>query len=898
MTGQTIAHYEITDKLGEGGMGVVYRAHDTKLNREVAVKVLPAELGDDQQGMARFEREAQLLASLNHPNIASIFGIEESNGIRALVMELVEGPTLADRIKQGPIPLEEALLLARQIAEALEYAHEKGIIHRDLKPANVKLTAEGTAKVLDFGLAKAMADDSSSADPAMSPTLTIGATKAGIILGTAGYMSPEQARGMPADRRADIWSFGVVLYEMLTSRGMFGGETVSDTLAGVLRAEIDLSSLPEGTPAAVRRLLKRCLERDRKQRLQAIGEARIALEEAATAEPEQVSGQPAAQPVKSRWLWPAVAAAALLAAVAAFALLWMRSGAAPPELTAVQFALEPPAGFAFTNQQCGYAVSPDGRWVVFSAGSAAAGSLWLRLLDSQTPRRLDGSEGGNCPTWSPDSRSLAFYVDGHLKRIDLDGGAPLTLTEAPNDAISPTGTWNRDGVILFGSSAGLQRVASSGGGATLLTKVDSSLQEIGHGYPQFLPDGNRFLYLVASTDANVQGVYESSLEDPSQRTLVIRTAHKAVYVPPRGGYPGYLLWIEDNTLVARRFNPDTLEFHGDPASIAEGVGPDRTRSLRVPFWASDGGLLAYFTKVVSGVVRPSWMDRNGKELGEAAPEGDYDRVALAPGAGRMAFTRADASGIWFWVREFATGRETKVTTEPEVGPVTFTWSPDGTQLAYSSSREADVSQIYRRAISGAGEAERLTEGPNPKLVYDWSRDGRFLLYMETNSSSSGDVMALPLEGDRTPIPVARTERDERGPAISPDGRWVAYFTVDSGSSEVWVQAFPGAAGAPEGRWQISVGGGNWPRWRGDGAEIYYQGPDGGLMAVTLKAGRTGIQGDTPRPILPGIDLRSRSGSMQFDVTPDGERFLVLKGSQGNETVPLTMISNWQARLGR
>jgi len=886
MVGKTIAHYEITAKIGEGGMGVVYRARDTKLGRDVALKVLPEQFARDPQRMGRFSREARVLASLNHPNIASIYGVEEQNGVHALVMELVEGPTLADRISEGPIPLDEALPLAEQMAQALEYAHEHGVIHRDLKPANVKVTEEGTVKVLDFGLAKAMEDEAATGDPADSPTLTLGATKAGVILGTAAYMAPEQARAKRVDKRADIWAFGVVLYEMLTGQRLFRGEDLTETLAAVVMKEPDLSA----APPKVRRLLQRCLEKDPKKRLRDISVVWELLEEE---RPEQA-------PVRRSRLWPAVAA---VFAIAFLAVTFVLLRQAPPELQPVQFSIEAPPEFAFYILTGGYAASPDGRYVVFAAQDEEDNtiSLWLRPLDSQTARPLPGTEGGLFPTWSPDSRSLAFYADGQLKRIEITGGPPLPLGEANADAVTPTGTWNREGIILFGSAAGLQQVSASDGGVEPLTEVDHAQQETGHGYPQFLPDGDRFLYFVASRDPNVRGVYASSLSDSSQRTLVIRTAAKAVYVPPRAAYPGYLLWLQDRTLVARRFNPDSLEFEGDASTVAEDINLGNTYTVRASFWASEAGLLTYFAEDVSALKRIVWMTRDGVELGEVAPEGAYSRLALSPDGERLAVSLNEVSGsggepnLEIHVIELASGRRNKVTLHPAQDDWP-TWSPDGKEVAFSSDREGGVLQIYRKDASGFGEAERLTDGPNPRRVYDWSPDGLFLACTEYNPDTGWDAMVLPLEDDRRPIPLAQRESRLSAPEISPDGQLVAFYDDYSGVRELFVQPFPGTEGVSQDPLMISSGGGNFAKWRDDSKELYYQSLDGDLMAVTIDAGSQGIQRGTPRELLTGLQLRL--ASMQFDVSRDGERFLLLLPSTEQEEIPLTVDLNWQARLER
>lgn len=572
----------------------------------------------------------------------------------------------------------------------------------------------------------------------------------------------------------------------------------------------------------------------------------------------------------------------------------------PPALQAVQFSLEPPPDSTFADEYGGFAASPDGRYVVLTARAARGGvpSLWLRPLDSLTARALPGTEGANFPTWSPDSRSLAFASNGKLRRIEITGGAPLTLGDAEGSSVSPTGTWNRDGVILFGGSDGLKRVSASGGGATSLTKIDPARKETGHGYPQFLPDGNRFLYYVDSNDQNVRGVYASSLGNPAQRQQILRTAAKAVYVPPRGSHPGYLLWLQDRTLLAQRFDADSLKLEGDPVSVTEEIGLNPTNPMRAAFWASDAGLLTYFSNP-SSLKRPIvWIGRDGKQLGEAAPDDTFYSLALAPGAERMAVERGEAGSGRInqdiWLREFARGVMTRLTFDPgrDGFPV---WSPDGKQVAFSSDREGGTPQIYRKDASGAGTEERLTDGANSKVVLDWSKDGKYLLYREERPGTGRDLMALPLEGDKKPIPIVGTQFLESTGAISPDRQWVAYASNDSGRYELYVQAFPGAGTGPKGRWQVSNGGAYEVKWRGDGKELYYETQDGKVMAAAIQAGPQGIRVETPR-ILFSADFRN--GSLhEFDVTPDGQRFLLILNSrnEGNSE-RLTVVSNWQAAL--
>jgi Tol biopolymer transport system component len=889
MIGTTLAHYEIKQHIGSGGMGDVYQATDTKLGRSVAIKLLPEAFAQDSERVVRFQREARVLASLNHRNIGGIHGIEQVDGRIFLVLELIHGETLADRIQRGAVPLDEALGIAAQIAEALEAAHDAGVVHRDLKPANVKITPDGQVKVLDFGLAKALAADGAESRLGDSPTLSLAATQRGVILGTAAYMSPEQARGKAADRRSDIWAFGVVLYEMVTGRRLFQGEDLTDTLAAVVREKPDLSA----APAAVRAALEKCLEKDPRKRLRHISGFGLLLEGAPPERTAVVSSQS-----KARYAWIPWAPAAV-AAVALAAIAFVHFRETEPELRAILFSLEAPPGTTFVNQYGGFASSPDGRYVTFSARTQGTPQLWLKPLDSLVARPLPGTEGGNFPTWSPDSKSLAFHQAGKLKRIEIAGGAPLTLGDCADDAVSPTGTWNRDGIILFGSAAGLQRVSASGGGATLLTKTDPSRKETGHGYPQFLTDGNRFLYFIASSDPNLQGVYVGSLGDPTHRQQIIRTAAKAVFVPGRGTIPHYLLWMQDQTLLAQRFDPAALKLEGDPVSVAEEVGlnPNPALNIRAAFWASDAGLLIYFAAPALRKRATVWMSKDGKQLGTAAPEDTFNRIAIAPNGERVALVRTEMQGgkanADIWVREFARNVMPRLTFDPSADDFPA-WSPNGKQIAFSASHDGGVLQIYRKETSGAGKEERLTEGPNPKILLDWSKDGKYLLYREQDPMTGRDLMALPLDGDRKPIVVVKTQFQESTGAISPDGRWVAYASNDSGMNRLYVQAFPGIAGAPAGHWQVSTGSAYDVKWPRDG-EIYYQSQDGKVMAVAVQTGPQGVRADTPRELF-SVDFQS-GGLHEFDVTPDGQRFLLIVNPRTDASAErLTIVSNWKATL--
>jgi eukaryotic-like serine/threonine-protein kinase len=858
--GEKLGPYEILAPIGAGGMGEVYRARDPRLNRDVAIKVSAAQFSE------RFEREAKAIAALNHPNICQIYDV----GPNYLVMEFIEGQS-----PKGPMPLEEALRIARQIADALEAAHEKGITHRDLKPGNIKIKPDGTVKVLDFGLAKVTAGTASSGEN--SPTLTIGMTQAGMILGTAAYMAPEQARGKESvDRRADIWAFGVVLYELLTGKRLFDGEDVGEILAKVIRDEPDLSSVP----AQVRPLLKRCLEKDPKKRLRDIGDVWLLLADT-PAESAPVSSKTTSRLGGLTGIAVAVLAVAL-AVVSWIAYSLMRS--TPPPL-ASQFTVVAPPETAFTNTFAATAVSPDGRYLVFGArrGSATP-SLWLRPLDSLAAHPLPGTEGANFPFWSPDSKSIAFFADGKLKRVEPAGGAPLVLCDAGEPAGSSVGgTWNRDGIILFGGTDGLRRVPASGGQPVPLTKTDASRQEAGHGYPQFLPDGKRFLYFIQSGNPNTQGVYAGSLDRPQERVQVIRTDAKAIYTQPVAGRSGYLLWLREQTLLAQRFDPGKLLLEGDPAPVAEEIAVNAPQ--RAAFWMSDAGLLVY-RNGGAGSQKLSWMSRDGKRTEQGGMD-IYNSLRLSPDGRRVAFGRGLTTAN-IWLLEFARSVLTRLTfgTKADSNPV---WSPDGRQIAFSSNRSG-VLQIYRKDAGGGGQEEQLTSGPNDKYVTDWSRDGKYLLYSQSDPKTSLDLWALPLDGDRKPVPVLQSPFLEYGGQFSPDGKWIAYDSNESGRTDVYIRAFPSSPG----KWQVSNRGGGIPRWRADGKELFYVSSDFKMMAVTIRASAASVEADTPRELFAALVAGLIS---PYDVAADGQRFLLMERpeAQGGAS-PLTVVLNWQAGL--
>jgi len=777
--GLSVAHYRATVKLGEGGMGEVWRATDTKLNRDVAIKILPDAFAGDPDRLARFAREAQVLASLNHPNIAAIYGVEE----RAIVMELVEGSDLS-----GPLPLETALPLIHQLIDALEYAHERGVIHRDLKPANIKITPEGRLKVLDFGLAEALSNEAPAGDPASSPTLTMRATMAGVIMGTAAYMAPEQVRGEPVDKRADVWAFGVVLWEMLTGKRLFEGRTISDVLAAVIRDEPDLTLVP----AKVRPLLNRCLAKDPRRRLRDIGDAMSIMENT----PESIV-------VRQSWLPWAVAAVLL---VALGVVLLIHSREEPPRAAeTVRFQVFPPSNTHFAGA---LSLSPDGRWLAFDTmGANGRRALWLRSFDSLESRPLPGAEGVRGPSfWSPDSRFLAFHVKNKLNKIAIAGGPPQLVADGTHLVIG--GAWTRDGEIIFGdASSGAWRVPAIGGVATPLTRLDPARQENAHMLPSLLPDQRHFVYLRRSTSTEYTGIYIGFLgakpvEQDSKRLLATLTG--AAYVLGADSVTkGYLFFLRDSTLMAQPFDAARLSLAGEAVPVAEGVGSHRDVGN---FAVSTNGVLAYRG---GEMVQLTWFDRQGSIQGNAGNPGPYyspDSLALSPDETKVATRLRDAQtgNLDIWVLDTVRNTRSRLTSNPalEGYPV---WSPDAKRIAFASNRDGQF-DLYQKNSSGAGEEEVLLRSDHDKYPQDWSRDGRFLLYSDNDPKTKLDLWLLPLSGDRKPIPFLRTEFNEAQGQFSPDGRWIAYRSDKSGRPEIYVRPISESAGEGT-EWTISNGGG-------------------------------------------------------------------------------------------
>jgi Tol biopolymer transport system component len=882
--GTRIGPYEVTAAIGAGGMGEVYRGRDTRLKRDVALKVLPEVFSRDQERMARLQREAEVLASLSHPNIAGIYGLEGG----ALVMEFVDGATLS-----GALPLDTALNYARQIAEGLEAAHEKGIIHRDLKPANVRVTPDGDVKILDFGLARAAADSVIDANLSNSPTLTNAPTAAGVILGTAAYMSPEQAHGKLADRRADIWSFGAVLFEMLTGKQAFAGESVSDTLASVLKLEPDWSALPPTTPAPVRALLKRCLIKDRKQRLQAIGEARIAIDEWIAGHDD--STQVAAAPQRRRPFLPWLIAAAF--ALATVTLGWLAFRDIPGASTLRYTIVAPELVHSF-------AISPDGKYLVVAAGSntRTKRQLWLRRLDALEFTPMPSTEDALYPFWSPDSRNIAFFAQGKLKRLNLSGGPSQVICDAFD---ARGGDWSRNDEIVFSAGVPLQptlkRVAASGGNPISALKDNQTLTR----FPRFLPDGERFLYLL-SRPGNDGGVYLASL-DGGESKRVLSDYTSVVFAPSApGADTGHLLFLRQDTLIAQQFDVRAGEVVGEAFPVASGVS-FLNLTGNSPVSVSGDGTLVYSRGSLGTIASNQlvWYDRSGKPdaprlIGGAARQDPILTPALSPDQRSLAFSRPGGttnSGI-IWLRDLNRGTDLRLTSNSG-GNYSPAWSPNSDRFAFMANTPNDF-KIFQKAVNPAAIEELLVSGTRaPLRPSQYSPDGKYLVYTGQEPKTNLDVLILSLEstpGERKPEPLLSSESNELHGQISPNQKWIAYTSDASGGQEVYLQPFPSVDRVT----RVSLEGGMMPRWRGDSKELFFVDLDGTMMAAPVSDNPAAVSPvGAPVPLFESNIILGPTVNIvyQYDVTADGKRFAVVTTGTNDTSSASTMtvVVNWNSK---
>ena len=901
MLGKTISHYKVLEKIGEGGMGEVYRATDTKLNRDVALKILPEQFASDSQRMGRFQREAEVLASLDHPNIGQIYGIEDAGQTKALVLQLIEGPTLAERISQGPIPVEDALKIALQMAEGLEAAHEKGVIHRDLKPANIKITPEGQVKILDFGLAKAMEAEAPATDFSQSPTLTQGATQQGVILGTAAYMSPEQARGENADQRADVWAFGVVLFEMLTGRRTFEGRTVSDVLAAVLAKEPQWNSLADNLHPRLRQLLERCLSKEVRDRYTGVGDARVDIQ-TVLADPRGVLVQPTGDVVQAppRPILPWVLATFVLATIVAVIATWNLKPT-EPQPVAARFYHELPDGQAFTRQgRPLVAVSPDGSQIVYVANS----QLYLRNLDEMEARPIQGTdEDPDNPFFSPGGEWVGYYSasDDQLKKIAPIGGASVTLCDARN----PFGaSWGSDDTIVYGQPEGIMRVSANGGTPELIIPTEAPEQV--HG-PQILPGGDWVLFTLTSASGvsrwdEAQIVVQSL--DSGERKILWEGGSDARYVPT-----GHLVYALEDVLFALPFDLASLEVSGGPVPIVEGVrrgggpGGPAVNTASAHYGFSDRGTLIYVSGSANRVPRTLvWVDREGNEETIPAEPRGYEYLRISHDGQRVAVDEANREGdIWVW--NLAGGNSFRLTSTEgsELYPV---WTGDDSRIAFGTVPPSEPESrriVSWKASNNTGVVEPLTpalgSGTQGMTPYFFAEEDQQLVFREQRHTDTGDNIGLvSLDADSDPVWLVASEFNERNAELSPNGLWMAYQSDESGQYEIYVRPFPNVE---DNLWIISTAGGLKPLWARDGRTLFYlePGTPARLMAVPVQTDPT-FQHQSPQKVLEWPYDWGNEGR-SYDVSPDGQRFLAVKQGEADEDAPppqINIVQNWFEEL--
>ncbi|MFN2386837.1 MAG: protein kinase, partial [Thermoanaerobaculia bacterium] len=874
--------------LGAGGMGEVYRARDTRLGRTVALKVLRERLSADAELRQRFEREARTISQLSHPHICALYDVGHQDGTDYLVMEYLEGQTLAEKLARAPMSLEETLRCAIEVADALEKAHRQGIVHRDLKPGNVMLTKSGV-KLLDFGLAKVLEPAAPATILTSLPT-EMPLTEKGAILGTVQYMAPEQLEGKEVDARTDIFALGALLYEMATGRKAFTGASQASLISAIMTAEPKpVSESQPLTPPALDRVVKTCLAKDPDDRWQTAHDVKLELKWIAEGGSQVGLPAPRVASPKSRerLLWLALGILALAAL-----LPWAARDrkVRPGDAAVTRFAVLPPDDASFRGGDLDpVTISPDGRRLALLAMSEGRRRIWIRALDSLTAEPLAGTEGASHPFWSPDSRFIGFFADGKLKRLEVTGGPVQTLCDAP---VGRGGTWNRDGVILFAPrqyGEPLYRVSSSGGVPVPATRLEASRQENAHRWPIFLPDGRHFLYLVnISTRHPRNAIYVGSL-DSKETTPLVRADSNVAYSPT-----GHILFVRDRTLMAQRLDVERLQLAGEVVPVVERM-PQALATSHSPFSVSQNGVLAYWT----GDTRKElvWFDSRGQRSGSLGIASDLEVApALSPDERRVALARPDArvGQPVIWIVDVSRGITSRLTSSrfQENFPV---WSSDGAELVFLSNRNGPE-DLYRKKVAGAGNEELLYRSAVAhKHPLDWSRDGRFILYHTQQQQTGSDIMALPLFGDREPIPYLASEFEERYARFSPDARHVVYSSDESGVYEIYVQPFPG----PGGKLQISPQGGVQPRWRSDGSEIFYVARDGRMMAAPVSARSGSLSVGDPRPLFQTSILpEALTASSEYVVTADGQRFLVAVPPPETLVFPATVVLNWAAQLDR
>lgn len=874
----TIGNYSVVSKLGEGGMGEVWRARDQQLGREVAIKVLPKGFSADEDRLRRFEQEAQAAGALNHPNILVIYHIGTHEGAPYIVSELLEGETLRERMAGGSLPYRKALDFALQMAHGLAAAHDKGIVHRDLKPENLFITKDGRVKILDFGLAKLLGSGDSSPSQTEVPTRRVN-TDPGVVMGTIGYMSPEQLRGRPADHRSDIFSFGAILYEMLSGKRAFRGESTADTMSAILREDPpELSTTNKNVAPALERVVNHCLEKNPEERFHSANDLGFAIE--ALSGSGRMSDSTTTlvhgvlPPRKSRReliAW-AIAGVSLLALLVGGLFYFRRS---EPVEKPMRFVLALPDKVSDISSPT---ISPDGNTIAFVGTSEGKRKIYLRQINSLETVALNDTEEALFPFWSPDSRQLGFFAANRLRRIEIAGGNSQVLCEANS---AGGGSWNRDGVILFAiENQPLQRVSANGGAPSAVMPLDASRKESSQFWPYFLPDGKHFLYQSWTGSQDESEIFVGSIDGASRKFLV-KTDSNAEYAPP-----GFLLFARDVNLYAQAFNATSLEVSGEPLPVSNQVTFTANFSLS-NFSVSENGVLAFWSGNSFG-RQLAWFDRAGKQLAVACPPGLYNDLVLSPDEKRLAVQRLDGESSDIWMIDLARSLPSRFTfnSSGEDDPI---WSPDGGTLAFSMYINGQF-DIFKKSTSGAGQEELVNQAPISKEGTDWSPDGRHVLLDVVNAQSNGDVWVLPLYGDRKPYPLLNTAFNERQAHFSPDGKWYAYTSNESGRSEIYVRRFPES----DQQVQISTGGGAQPYWRKDGREIFYMASDRQLMAVPLTLGPA-LQAGQPTSLflakVTGYDSPNR-----YAVSGDGQRFLVNSNIEESNQTPITVLINWPSGL--
>jgi serine/threonine protein kinase/Tol biopolymer transport system component len=901
--GQSIGPYKIISLVGAGGMGEVYRAHDSRLGRDVALKLLPHSLAIGPESVRRFQQEARAASALNHPNILAIHDIGEHEGSPYIVSELLEGETLRQKLSGGPLAARKALDYALQTARGLAAAHDKGIVHRDLKPENLFVTKDGRVKILDFGIAKLVQRNAMGGElHTEAPTLMV-QTDSGMVIGTAGYMSPEQVRGQIVDTRSDIFSFGAILYEALSGQRAFHGASPVETMNAILKEEpAELSSTNTQISPTVERLVRRCLEKQPQERFQSASDLAFAIESlsgtqssgATNAVAVATTSSPGVgRTLRDRLGW--IAAAILLLSLITLAVFYFRR-AAEPRADIIRFTLSAPEKSSYRGE---LALSPDGRRLAFVADGSSGRSLWVRALDSVEARELPGTADASLPFWSPDSRFIAFFANNKLKRIDPVSGEPQVLADISADARG--GAWAPDGTIIFtpAYTTPLSKVSAEGGAVKPFTVLDQSQEQTSHRWPSFLPDGRHFLYFALSNKKELQGIYVGSL-DSKEVKFLLRASSLGAYAPGSGTNFGHLLFMRDKSLMAQPFDARDLHLTGESTVVAEGVlnfpeegGP----TAYAAFSASANGRLSYIPGNVS-LMQMGWFDRAGKPLGLVGSPGSLGEAAQSPDGQRIAVVRSELNQLPdIWLHDLARGTTTRFTFDP-AAETSAVWSGDGSRIFFGSNYGGrTIFSLYQKISSGAGNDELLLKTDYSAYPDDWfsGKAGELLLYEIDSSNTKFDLWVLPLTGERKPYPFLQTQFNETHAQFSPDGRFVTYVSDDSGRAEVYVQSFPASGG----KWQISTGGGDQPQWRRDGRELFYMAPDKKLMAVPIVPGDSFAPGSPIALFATHVPAGSLTGNRNhYLVALDGKRFLVNDLLDEGNTQPITIVLNWAAALKR